>query len=239
MRMDKIFAQMRAAKDRFELWDVFVAFFKGRGVDTLCAIHVPAAGTTDRLMRVIDAVGYLEPMLDRYRNTDMWEHDPIRKQVRLHPEPFFWSEIGELRDLDEEEQAFLDGFVALGARDGLAIPVFGPHGRNGYVSIALEPSRSSFSDADLREFQVVAQMAHQRFCELFKPDLVENISLSRREIEILEWVARGKSKPVIADILAISPNTVDTHLRRIYQKFDVTDRTMAALRGIGCGLIAP
>ena len=58
-----------------------------------------------------------------------------------------------------------------------------------------------------------------------------------RETEILAWVARGKSNPLIAEILGISSHTVDAHLRRIYLKLGVFDRISAAVRGIGIGLI--
>lgn len=61
--------------------------------------------------------------------------------------------------------------------------------------------------------------------------------LSRREQEILGWIAMGKSNPVIAEILDISPHTVDTHLRRAFQKLGTHDRTTAAIRAINLGLV--
>ena len=54
---------------------------------------------------------------------------------------------------------------------------------------------------------------------------------------------RGFTQPftiqslVIGDILGISGNTVDAHLRRIYLKLGVFYRLSAAVRGIGVGLI--
>lgn len=63
--------------------------------------------------------------------------------------------------------------------------------------------------------------------------------LSQRQKEILTWVALGKSNSVIASILGISRNTVDTHLRRVFERLDTTDRTVAAIRGIEAGLISP
>ncbi len=63
--------------------------------------------------------------------------------------------------------------------------------------------------------------------------------LSARQKEILSWVALGKSNSVIASILEISPHTVDTHLRRAFERLGTTDRTVAAIRGIEAGLIAP
>ncbi len=62
-------------------------------------------------------------------------------------------------------------------------------------------------------------------------------ALSRREVEVLGWVARGKSNGLIGEILGISSATVDAHLRRIYLKLGVFDRISAAVRGIGTGLI--
>ncbi|MEX0367477.1 MAG: LuxR C-terminal-related transcriptional regulator [Ruegeria sp.] len=43
----------------------------------------------------------------------------------------------------------------------------------------------------------------------------------------------------MADILLLSPHTVDTLVRRIFSKLDVADRTTAAIRGVGAGLILP
>jgi LuxR family transcriptional regulator/LuxR family quorum-sensing system transcriptional regulator CciR len=41
----------------------------------------------------------------------------------------------------------------------------------------------------------------------------------------------------MAEILDLSPNTVDTYVRRIFRKLHVGDRVTAALRGLALGLI--
>ncbi len=63
--------------------------------------------------------------------------------------------------------------------------------------------------------------------------------LSARQREILSWVALGKSNSIIASILGISPHTVDTHMRRIFERLGTTDRTVAAIRAVQSGMIAP
>jgi DNA-binding CsgD family transcriptional regulator len=57
--------------------------------------------------------------------------------------------------------------------------------------------------------------------------------LSRRESEVLLWVAQGKTDREIADILVNSPHTVHKHLQNIYRKLGVRSRTaaLAKLRG--------
>jgi len=56
--------------------------------------------------------------------------------------------------------------------------------------------------------------------------------LSDRENEILHWVKSGKTNFEIGMILSISPNTVKNHLKRIFQKLDVTCRAQAVARYI-------
>ena len=54
--------------------------------------------------------------------------------------------------------------------------------------------------------------------------------LTRREDEVLRWVARGKSNQEIAAALSIAPGTVKKHLDHIYAKLGVSTRTEAAVK---------
>jgi len=57
--------------------------------------------------------------------------------------------------------------------------------------------------------------------------------LTRREREILAWVARGHTNHQIAATLYVSPGTVRKHLDNIYAKLDVPNRTAAVRRAYG------
>lgn len=61
--------------------------------------------------------------------------------------------------------------------------------------------------------------------------------LSAREIEMIKHVAGNMSNQEIADNLFISLNTVKTHIKNIYLKFDVDNRTKAVARAKELGLI--
>ncbi len=52
--------------------------------------------------------------------------------------------------------------------------------------------------------------------------------LTAREGEVLLWVSRGKTNRDIADILGMSPRTVNKHLEHIFEKLGVETRTAAA-----------
>lgn len=51
--------------------------------------------------------------------------------------------------------------------------------------------------------------------------MAEDFSLTRREAELLPYLARGRSARVIADALFVSENTIRTHTRRILEKTDL------------------
>ncbi len=52
--------------------------------------------------------------------------------------------------------------------------------------------------------------------------------LTAREGEVLSWLSKGKTNRDIAQILGLSPRTVDKHLEQIYAKLGVENRTAAA-----------
>ncbi len=56
---------------------------------------------------------------------------------------------------------------------------------------------------------------------------VRSLGLSPRECEILEALASGESNKEMARRLGISPNTVKTHIARVYEKLEVQRRVQA------------
>ncbi len=57
-----------------------------------------------------------------------------------------------------------------------------------------------------------------------KEDLKNKFSLSDREYEVIELLAKGMSNQVISEKLHISVNTVKSHIKRIYSKLNITNR---------------
>ncbi|WP_158892358.1 MULTISPECIES: response regulator transcription factor [unclassified Pseudomonas] len=63
--------------------------------------------------------------------------------------------------------------------------------------------------------------------------LSSRYQLTGREVEVLHWVACGKTNRDIGDILGLSPRTVNKHLEHVYVKLGVETRTAAATLAIG------
>jgi DNA-binding NarL/FixJ family response regulator len=64
------------------------------------------------------------------------------------------------------------------------------------------------------------------------PEPLEGLGLTKREAEVLLWVAQGKSNPEISSILGAAENTVKKHMQHIFEKLGVDSRNAATVRAI-------
>ena len=60
------------------------------------------------------------------------------------------------------------------------------------------------------------------------PSRLATASLTPRETEVLSWIAKGKTNRDVAEILGMSPRTVNKHLEHVFEKLGVETRAAAA-----------
>ena len=58
------------------------------------------------------------------------------------------------------------------------------------------------------------------------------VTLTRRELEVIRLVAEGRSNDEVAAALGMGPKTVETHLRKIFERHSIASRTELAARAI-------
>ena len=146
--------------------------------------------------------------------------------------PLFRSVEPELTD------AVMRGANGLGVLDQYMIPVYGPFNMNGVISFGF-PKIIDQSDRDTARKLISSALAYHYEMVQHFGEKRSDVDLSRRENEVLTWIARGKSNTDIATILGISISSVDTYTRRIFEKMGVNDRVSAAISGVAEGLIKP
>jgi DNA-binding CsgD family transcriptional regulator len=86
----------------------------------------------------------------------------------------------------------------------------------------------AFAAADRPEGEVGAVVA-------LDPD--SDARLTAREIEVLALAAQGLSGPDLAEVLTLSPTTVNTHFKNIHAKLQVRTRAAAVAKAMRLGLI--
>lgn len=120
---------------------------------------------------------------------------------------------------------------------GFAIEVVAPVTILGLAIIFLRGSRRGrqlyklYYDEELHQLQEFPQRDK---AEAFVPS-----PLTPREMEILDYIARGYINKQIAGKLSISEQTVKNHMSSILRKLDASDRTQAAVLAMQHGWISP
>lgn len=69
------------------------------------------------------------------------------------------------------------------------------------------------------------------------PKALAELGISPREVQVLNEIAAGHSNKDIARRLGVSPNTVKTHVARLYEKLGARRRTDALRRARELGLV--
>ncbi len=236
--IEHIATELRACTAFDDLSALFIEQYAREGVTMMSYHHLPPPGASDYSQPItVAAHGFPENWVKQYVDKQYYLIDPIPKHALSLVYPFWWSDIAELTDLSEEEKSYIDALNKADLGDGIAISLFGPHGRNGYTGLGGGQKEKNWDAEKIARLHLMAQLGHMQYCHILHAHAPSEIRLSSREKEILEWVARGKSNSVIADILGLSSNTIDTYMRRVFEKLDVADRVTAALRGLAVGVI--
>ncbi|MAW81729.1 MAG: hypothetical protein CMI63_15945 [Parvularcula sp.] len=224
--------------DAVELKRCFEDFLGKLGFDAV-AYHILVEGfrsvSLDKGFRIST---FPEDYIQYYIDHRVFEFDPVMEEARKHGGPILWPDVADKPDLTKAQKEFFDKARSFGLVSGAAFSIYGRPGEIAYFSLGSTQQDVNFSRAELLELQAICQQMHLRFSELTRAENGKR-KLSKRETEVLELIAQGKSNSVIGDILGVSPNTVDTLVRRCFDKLGVTSRVEAALAGVAMGIILP
>ena len=182
---------------------------------------------------------YPEDWMKHYAEKDYARIDPVTIYCMSRMETFTWAEIPQRMRMTRQQFQCLNMGIEAGLYNGTCTPLWGPHQFAG-IGLASKEKLDSFDgNVDLitaycNHFYLMFQRINRK-----KDSPAPNVQLTKREQEVLTWLAVGKSKPDIATILNSSDGTVDTHIRRIFRKLDSNNRVMAISKALSYGLIRP
>lgn len=175
-------------------------------------VHLANARATRNAHSALDATGRFLAAVDAAGNL-LWCTPQARRLLADAPAegPEASSLPSEIRDWANAAIAHRGAASTTLDREGHAIQIslLGPTGENQYL-LRVEKVGSAAPEAVLREV----------------------FTLTNREAEVLVWIARGKPNKDIAEILDLSPRTVNKHLEQIYSKLGIENRASAAALAI-------
>ena len=220
-----------------DLFAALVAFCADRKID-LVSYHVTVASL--RSINFDDGFffnTFPSEWVSRYREKEYFKIDPIISFGKKAKEPYRWYMLEQQKDLTSEELLYLADLRRAGMVDGYGVPIQDREGTVAYFGCGSSTDLLELDHVGLLILQYACNQVHNRFVYIKGGIFEKPVALTKRETEVLQWIAGGKSKSVISQIMEISPHTVDTLTRRCFQKLDANDKVNAVLRAIGLGLI--
>ncbi len=154
--------------------------------------------------------------------------DPAILEAQRRITPFLWNELDPYRSRNPASGRLLDAAAQYGWADGLVIPVHGPAGYQGVVSLAAFEKLSLHAE-DMTLLWIAALNVHAR-CRSslgLGESTAASPKISARECECMRWVAAGKTDWEIAKLLGISASTVHFHVERVKKRLVTSTRSQA------------
>lgn len=184
-------------------------------------------------------------VIDNY--PDSWmKHYSERKYLSIDPtvqlgaqshELIVWSDVVFARAPELWSDA-----QAVGLRVGVAQASWGSGGAYGLLSIAREAEPISESELSrIRpRLRWIMEIAHQKMQHFYAGMVATDLTqrLSRREHEIMQWTADGKTSWETAQILCISERTVNFHIQNVLSKLNAQNKIQAAVKAASLGMLS-
>jgi len=130
-------------------------------------------------------------------------------------------------DSDYVKRALADGAAGYLLKDST------PDDLRQAITVAMTGSGNVLSPRAVRNLFDNAASAVQRGPSRSGP---QGAGLTRREVDIMSYLAQGDSNREISKALFLSEKTVKAHLAAIFRKLGVTNRTKAAMAALAMGL---
>jgi DNA-binding CsgD family transcriptional regulator len=178
--------------------------------------------------------------VDVYVGENLAPDDPTVEFARSNILPDTFSGLRRRRVASGRTHHVLDVATAYGWPEGLAIPIHGPNGYRGAVTVAGETKE--LPPRDRAALHLMALYLHERLKQLLAPQLIEpgvRPRLSLGEIECIQWLIAGKSDWEMSEILGISESTAHWRIEKAKAKFGVKTRAQLTALAVHYGYVTP
>lgn len=180
---------------------------------------------------------YPQAWRHRYVEMDYLVVDPSVAHGMRSNRPALWTDA-----LFSDSPALWSEARASGLRHGQIQSYLETSGMGSMLTLARSSEQITLTELKSNGPRLawLGQVVHQAFASLLSPQrhLPPSDRLTRREIEVLQWTADGKTTGQISDILVISENTVNFHIKNAVNKLQTSNKTAAAVRAAMLGMLS-
>lgn len=215
-------ARVDKASTPAQIAEVVIDVARPLGFSHVLAGIIPVPGmTAEQQVSNVVLHQWPEEWSQRYFTQGYLFEDPTIERVNTSTDPFLWSEIEPMYRNAPAPTRVMGEAREFNLGCGFTVPMVTLEGQTAGFSLASE--RAEVPPMLRGQLQMVAIYAFARALALkHKPAPVD---LTQREMDILMWMAEGKSDWEIGVILNVSEHLVDKIARKLRAKLNATNRT--------------
>nr|WP_075181135.1 transcriptional regulator SdiA [Pantoea sp. 1.19] len=172
--------------------------------------------------------------LDHYHQQKFMDNDPVIALSRRPGSQAVWEDA-----LFEHNPPLWQDARAFGLRAGFSCSVMAANRACGIFSVAKgEEAPLALQNGLPEQLRYLAEQVMATLIRLNDSSMCAlNITLTRREREILLWTAEGKTAAEISLILSISEHTVNYHQKNMQKRLNAPNKTQIACYAAAVGLL--
>jgi LuxR family quorum sensing-dependent transcriptional regulator len=186
----------------------------------------------DRIDSLMMLNGWPKGWTETYTKLNLVQNDPVVAHCFRSRVPFEWTEAPYDAVTNPKAKEVMDRASDFRMKRGFCVPIHTGEGFQAVVTVAGE--RVELYGQIKRALHMMGLYAHNKAVELCQPKQIPTPRLlSKRQREILQWTAAGKTSWEISQILGVAESTVTAHIKAAAAKFDTCNRVatvVAALR---------
>ena len=229
--VDRFAEEAASCRDLDELRSILEDASRELGFDHFALLHHSAL--SERAPAALIRIDNYPPAwVGEIVASELAPNDPVHLASRRTASGFVWDEIGSLVRLGEAQKAILERSRQHGIGPGFTVPANVPGEPNGSCSFAMRRGRA-LPRTRLMCAELVGAHAFRAARRIVMPRAERGRPhLSRREIQCLQLLARGKTDWEVARILGISVETARHYVKRARAAYDVASRTQLVVHGL-------
>eukprot|EP00747_Dinoflagellata_sp_TGD_P179981 gnl/TRDRNA2_/TRDRNA2_31682_c0_seq1.p1 gnl/TRDRNA2_/TRDRNA2_31682_c0~~gnl/TRDRNA2_/TRDRNA2_31682_c0_seq1.p1 ORF type:complete len:236 (+),score=29.69 gnl/TRDRNA2_/TRDRNA2_31682_c0_seq1:229-936(+) len=231
---DDIYAlleQVEDATNEEETVSIFNAYLPGLGIDYFMIAELAGTVQDDQLQ-----VGTYNPeWVERFFDKEYDLDDPIVISLASGGHDVPWAQLKRQLTRGTKGWKILHEAAEFGLGDGWAFPIFG---HNGYLSgVSFAGSKVDDDPATRSALRLLGVYTHSKLLSFRNKNERPPVRLTKRERDVLAWVAEGKNDAQIGEVLSVSESTVHMHVENAKRKLGAQKRVQAVVEAIRHRLI--
>lgn len=236
IRVQEVVSRLKEAHNLDSLKILYARILADLGISrfTYGGVRLPRSGSTEPVVLTT----YPENWVQQYVECGYQAVDPVVRTGLASFLPFSWAEI---KPSMKRQREMLEEGRCAGLISGMSVPIHGVAAEMALISLSSEMSTNEFGrflNFHAHSLHVLALHFHACVADITSRGVVlPHVHLTKRETEVLTWVAHGKTTWEVSEILRLSEATIVFHVENAKTKLGVSTRSYAVAMALRLGLI--